>query len=334
MNTIKVRAFLDGDEKLIAHIHNMAFKEWIESLGKEYDYRYITPKDVLVWIKENHSKHKSLWIAEIDGEAAGYTHCHLEEIRGKKVFKELLFVHTSRDMGQSKIAVIPKYRCRGVAKALIQKCLEYFKHLGANLAVVVTYSDNKIAKKLLQQMGFVHQELFYYKPYSDKKPWRYDTVYAELYLNNPVKPPLKLNQGIKIRQAREEDANDIAEVFRKSAPWSPFGPNASADKILQHYLKSTCYEIILVAEYDGKVVGVMDFNSDTNRLGIPGVLPEYRKRGIGYTLFYHLLKYLQEKGFSKVIADTGLILSDAIRMYTQFGFKIMRRQQAWIKILQ
>ena len=196
MNTIKVRAFLDGDGKSIAHIHNMAFKEWIESLGKEYDYRYITPKDVLAWIKENHSKHESLWIAEMDGEAVGYTHCHLEEIRGKKVFKELLFVHTSRDMGQSKIAVIPKYRCRGVAKALIQKCLEYFKHLGANLAVVVTYSDNKIAKKLLQQMGFVHQELFYYKPYSDKKPWRYDTIYAELYLNNPIKPPLKLNQDI------------------------------------------------------------------------------------------------------------------------------------------
>ena len=33
-----------------------------------------------------------------------------------------------------------------------------------------------------------------------------------------------------------------------------------------------------------KIVGVMDFNSDTNRLGIPGVLPEYRKRGIGYII--------------------------------------------------
>jgi hypothetical protein len=58
--------------KIVAHIHNMAFTEWIESLGKEYDYRYVTPKDVLAWTKENHSKHESLWIAEMDGEAVGY----------------------------------------------------------------------------------------------------------------------------------------------------------------------------------------------------------------------------------------------------------------------
>ncbi|MFQ6064114.1 MAG: GNAT family N-acetyltransferase [Candidatus Bathyarchaeia archaeon] len=334
MKTVKVRSFLNGDEKVVAHIHNMAFAEWIESLGKEYDYRYVTPKDVLAWIEENHSKHESLWIAEMDGEAVGYTHCHFEEIHGKKDFKELLFVHTSGDMGQSKIAVIPKHRHQGVAKALIQKCVEHFETLGANLATVATYSDNKVAEKLLQQLSFVHQQLFYYKPYSDKKPWRYDNIYAELDLSNPVKPPLRLNQDIKIRRAREEDAKDVAEVFRKSAPWSPFGPNASTDQILRHYLKSASHETIFVAEDNRRVVGVMDFNNDNNRLGIPGVLPEYRKKGIGYTLFYHLLKHMRQKGFSKAIADTGLILPDPIKMYTQFGFKIIRRQHAWIKILQ
>lgn len=334
MKTVEVRSFLNGDEKVVAYIHNMAFAEWIESLGKEYDYRYVTPTDVLAWIKENHSKHESLWIAEVDGEAVGYAHCHFEEIRGKKGFKELLFVHTSRDMGQSKIAVIPKRRHQGVAKALIQKCIEHFEPLGANVATIVTYSDNKVAEKLLQHLGFFHQELFYYEPYSDEKPWRYDSVYAELDLNNPVKPPFRLNQDIKIRRARQEDAEDIAEVFRKSAPWSPFGPNASADQILRHYLKSASPETIFVAEDSGKVVGVMDFNNDNNRLGIPGVLPEYRKKGIGYTLFYHLLKCMRQKGCSKAIADTGLILSDAIKMYIQFGFKIIRRQHAWIKILQ
>ncbi|MGB9694083.1 MAG: GNAT family N-acetyltransferase [Fervidobacterium sp.] len=311
----------------------MAFTEWIESLGKEYDYHYVTSKDVLAWIK-NHSEYESLWIAEVNGEAVGYAHCRLEETHGKKDFKELLFVQTSRDMGQSKIAVIPKYRRQGVARSLIQKCIEHFEPLGANLATIVAYSDNYAVEKLLKQLGFVHQEFFYYKQYSDEKPWRYDSVYAELNLNNPVNPPLRFNQDIKIRQAREEDAKDIAEVFRKSAPWSPFGPDASTDQILQHYLKSASLETIFVAEYDGKVVGVMDFNSENNRLGIPGVLPEYRKKGIGYTLFYHLIKYMRQKGCSKAIVDTGLILSDAIKMYIQFGFKITRRQHAWIKILQ
>jgi ribosomal protein S18 acetylase RimI-like enzyme len=137
---------------------------------------------------------------------------------------------------------------------------------------------------------------------------------------------------VNVRRAREEDAKDVAEIFRKSAPWTPFGPRASTEQALS-YLKSADYEVILVAEYKGKVVGVMDFNNNNYRLGIPGILPEYRKKGIGYTLFYNLLEGIRQKGFPKAIADTGLILSDAIKMYSRFGFKIVRRQHHWIKVL-
>lgn len=333
MKNVNVRTFVNGDEEIVASIHNSAFKEWIESLGNEYDYRYITPEEVSEWVKEGNGKLESLWIVEVNGKSVGYAHCRLKEIYGKKDFRELLFVHTSRDMGQSKIAVIPKYRGQGVAKVLIQKSLEHFKRLGASLATAVTYSDNKAAETLFHKLGFVHHNLFYYKLYSNKKPWRYDTLYAELDLRSLIKPPLRLNLDLKIRHVRREDAEEVAEIFRKSAPWSPFGPSASKNQIIQHYLKSTSHETILVAEYKGKVVGVMDFNNKNNRVGIPGVLPEYRRKGIGYTLFYHLLKCMRQKGLSKAVADTGLILSDAIRMYNQFGFKIVRRQHAWIKML-
>jgi len=331
MKDIKIRPFISGEERVVASIHNAAFEEWIEFLGKEYNYRYIKPEDVSAWVKENHVHKESLWIAEVDGKAVGYAHCRLELIRGKRDFNELLFVHTDRDMGQSKIAVIPPYRRLGVAKTLIQKIVEHFEDLGADLAVVVTYSDNNAAEELLRRLGFVHKDFFYYKPYSETKPWHYDTVYVELNLSEPIKP-VRLNLDVNVRPAGEEDAKDIAEIFRKSAPWSPFGPKASLEQALS-YLKSSDYKIILVAEYKGKVVGVMDFNGNNYRLGIPGVLPEYRKKGIGYTLFYHLLENIRQKGFPKAIADTGLILSDAIRMYSRFGFKVVRRQHHWIKIL-
>ncbi|MCK4668769.1 GNAT family N-acetyltransferase [Candidatus Bathyarchaeota archaeon] len=63
-------------------------------------------------------------------------------------------------------------------------------------------------------------------------------------------------------------------------------------------------------------------------------MPQYRKMGIEYTLFYHLLESIRQKGFARVRADTGLIQSDAIKMYSRFGFRIVTRQHAWIKMLQ
>jgi len=333
MKSVRVRSFVSGDEEDITSIHNIAFSEWIESLGNEYDYRYVTPEDVSAWVKEGHVNQECLWIAEMNDRAVGYAHCRLNEIHAKKDFRELLFVPTSRDMGQSKVAVIPKCRRQGIATALVRKCLKHFESVGANLAVAVAYSDNKAAGKLLHGLGFVHRERFYYQPYSDENPWRHDTAYAELDLSHPVEPPEGLNPDVIVRRAREEDAKRIAGIFRESAPWTPFGPNASTDQILQHYLKGESHETILVAEYKGEVVGVMDFNNNNNRLGIPGILPKYRKKGIGYTLFCSLLEHMREKGFSKAIADTGIILSNAIRMYNQFNFKIAREQHSWIKML-
>jgi len=329
LKEIIVRPFISGEEEIVASIHNAAFKEWIDFLGKEYNYYSIGPEDVSSWIKEDRVEKGTLWIAEVDGKAVGYAHCRMRSIHGKRTFNELLFVHTDRDMGQSKIAVLPSYRRRGVATSLIRKALNHYKHMGVDLAVVVAYSDNKAAEELLRKLGFTHNELFYYPHYSDTKPWRFDTIYAELDLSKPVKQ-INLNLDVNIRPARDEDAEDVAEIFRKSAPWV-FGPRASIEQALS-YLKTTNKRIILVAEYDGRVVGVMDFNKNNHRLGIPGVLPEYRGKGIGYTLFYHLLKTIRQKGFSKVIVDTGIIMSRAIKMYKRFGFKIARKQCHWIKI--
>jgi len=76
----------------------------------------------------------------------------------------------------------------------------------------------------------------------------------------------------------------------------------------------------------------MEF-SNTGVLGIPGVLPEHRKKGIGTTLFFHLLERMQLKGHSKAAADTGIMLQDTTKMYHCLGFHIARKQWAWVKLL-
>lgn len=331
MKTVQVRPFYFGEERVIASIHNWAFAEWIKSLGIEYAYREVTPEDVSAWVKEDQTKNGTLWVAEVQGEVVGYAHCRLETIHGKTKFTQLLFVPTDPEMGQSKIAVIPPYRRLGVATALLQTAVEHFERAGADLAVVITYSDNHAAEWLLNRLSFSHNDFFYYRPYSAAQPWRYDTIFAELDLSKPAKS-VRRNLDVNIREARERDAREVAEIFRKSAPWSPFGPNALVEQVRSAYLKND-HETVLVAEFQGKVVGVMDFNGTNSRLGIPGVLPEYQNKGIGYTLFAHILDRMRHQNCSKAIADTELIRSDAIKMYNWFGFTMVRRQHAWIKQL-
>ena len=122
----------------------------------------------------------------------------------------------------------------------------------------------------------------------------------------------------------------VLDLYRRSAPFA-FGRNPSPQQIGE-WLSNPTSEAILVAEFDGKVIGTMEFFKD-GVIGIPGILPEYRNRGFGTTLFYHLLKKTQLHGHKKAIGDTGVIQEEMIRIYRRFGFDVSRRLLNWVKVL-
>jgi len=303
MAIIKVRPFVDGEEDLVSRLHNCGFKEWIETLGQEYLYGYLSPEDISQWPKA--SPTDTLWIAELDDSPAGYAHCHFS--------KSLMsYVPTESDMGQSKVAVIPEYRQRGVGKALIQRTLEFYRSRGAKAAEAVTYTDNEAALKLLQGTGFVP---------------RVSCIFAELDLKNPLRN-IELNPEVVVREATEEDLKALVGIFIESADWIP-GENISEQGVLS-WLKER--DTALIAEYRDQIVGLMAFDKN-HGLHLMGVIPEYRRKGIGYTLFFYLLKHMQRKGHPKAIVDTGPRLKEAIKMYDRFGFKLVRKHYTWTKRL-
>jgi len=176
-------------------------------------------------------RNASLWVASLGGVPTGYAHCRVERIEGKRRkesgFLRLLYVPADPDMGQSKIAVAPAYRRKGVATRLIQDTLEYFAQEGVEIAIVYVYSDNAVAQALLSKLGFSHSERFYYEPFSDREPFVFDTVFAELDLRRPLKR-IRLNPNVKIRTPCEDDLEAMVEIFGRCAPWV-FGPSPSAD---------------------------------------------------------------------------------------------------------
>jgi len=224
---------------------------------------------------------------------------------------------------------MPSHRRKGVATALLRKTLEHFRNQGVEVATACAYSDNAAASAFLSSLGFIHNEYFYLERYSDQEPFAFDSVYAELDLRQPLKE-VRLNPAVKVRAVREDDLEAMTRVFGECSPWV-YGPQPSAEQVLA-WLREPRAEVTLVAEYEGEAVGAMEF-SRTGVLGIPGVLPEYGNKGIGTTLFRHLLERMQQRGHSKAIADTGIMLQDAIKMYHRLGFHIVRRLWPWIRLL-
>jgi ribosomal protein S18 acetylase RimI-like enzyme len=326
MTRIQVKPFRMGQEALVAQIHNTGFAEWMRELEGCYRYSKLTPERVLDW---NQTASGSLWIAYVDGTAVGYVSYSVRREHGKHDFVSLRFDVTHPDWGQSRIAVVPEYRRKGVATALLRAVLDSFKMQGGTVAVALAYSFNGSASTLFSKAGFINHELFYFEPYSDREPWSFDSIYAEIDLTKPLKE-VPLNPMLKIRPPQADDIGAFLNLCRRSAPFA-FGPNPSPRQI-DEWLSNPNSEAILVAEFDGKVIGAMEFFRD-GVIGIPGILPEHRNSGFGTTLFYHLLKKMQLHGQKKAIGDTGVIQEEMLRMYRRFGFDLSQRLLNWVKAL-
>lgn len=309
MPRIEIRPFRSGEEEVVAAIRDSGFREWIERLGSEYGERYLTREEVANWVKKGFTPRSTLWIAELEGVPVGYARC------GRKG-NHMLYLPTDwgyGDNGQSEITIVPEHRRQGIGKTLIQRTLEYYSSEGAEVASVRVYSDNKAASAFLNGLGFA----------------RYETdLYLELDLRKPLKR-LDLNPKVEVREVREEDVDALAEIYEQSR--QEYGP-VSRNWILSWLKKqfSVDCDTTLVAEYDGRIVGLMAFLVN-HTLDIPGVLPKYRRRGIGSTLFCHVLKRMQEKGYPKAIVGVNLRNEDAIKMYQRFSFDIARKFCRWTK---
>ena len=199
-------------------------------------------------------------------------------------------------------------------------------YTNAEFISVLTFSDNLVGEQFFEKNGFTMHDLYYFAEYSDDKPLMNSSVYETLELDD-LKEPANLNPHITFRLATIEDAEAITEIHRQNVWWSEESNSLEWNK---EFIEGKFGHTVFVAEYDGEVVGSIDYYKD-ERVGIAGVLPNMMKRGIGSTMFYNILVAMKEAGFKFAFMDSGLTQVDAIKMYERFGFTIQRKQNAWIK---
>jgi ribosomal protein S18 acetylase RimI-like enzyme len=324
-NSMDFRKYRPGDESDIASIHNSAFRNLIDSLPEVYHYRAISPGDVADWLGPKTNK---LWIVESMNQIIAYAQVRVEIERGERNVPVLQFMPArSWDMNQTNIAALPTHQKKGVGSFLVESILKEYEDT-AVFATALTYSDNAAGERLFQKQGFAVHDVFYYTPFSKEYPLANSSVYASLDLEALV-PPNNLNEEVMFRRAVLRDAPAIVEIHQSNVWWCE--ECGTLDWNIR-FIEGNFGHKVFVAEVNGEVIGEIDYLKD-GRIGIGGVLSEFRNQGIGSAMFYRLLRAMQKAGFKSAITDSGLTQTEAIRMYEKFGFTFERRQNAWVKEL-
>lgn len=116
-------------------------------------------------------------------------------------------------------------------------------------------------------------------------------------------------QNIQFRTAGPDDIDTILMLIRELAAFERLSDQVTVDAaILEEWLfRKNAAEVILV-ESEGKAVAyALFFSSFSTFLGKAGlyledlfVLPEYRKQGIGKSLFIHLINLAKTRGYGRM----------------------------------
>ncbi|MBV7330830.1 GNAT family N-acetyltransferase [Chloroflexi bacterium TSY] len=313
-----------GEETALVRIHNSAFSEWATQLPACYRYQPLRVEQVRDWLQQ---PLQTIWAIRLSGDVIGYAACRQTTLSNVDKTAILHFSVTHEDWGQSRIAVVPEFQEQGIATKLLQTILADFADKGGQLVTAYGYSFNPAATRLFSKLGFVNRERFTFAPYSDREPFTYDSIFAQLDLTEPL-PNLPLNHELTVRTVQDGDMGAIQRIFRESASFAYEGE--PSEQQLVEWLSNENADIRLVAEVNGDVVGLMECYRD-GVIGIPGILPPYRKRGVGTTLFEHLLRAMQRAKYPLAVGDTGLIQHEMMRLYERFGFDCSRRLLNWVR---
>jgi predicted N-acetyltransferase YhbS len=139
--------------------------------------------------------------------------------------------------------------------------------------------------------------------------------------------------AVNLRDARPDELDEVAEVINAAyQQFAPFlsGELTSFQEDMRNVLNAGDTQKI-VAEYAGRIVGVIVIYSDASRYGkglpaqwaalrLLSVLPESRRLGVGRALMEEGLRRGREQGATEMILHTLPFMTEAISLHESVGF--------------
>lgn len=307
---LKIREFVKGeDEEVWLSIRNEAFKEYD-------DFRPSTMEDIEIWEKDPGFDPVGMFIAELNGKAAGRVQAYVDKQREeKKGFVQGL-------------GVVPKFRRKGIGRKLMDKAIESLRKREMETAECWTRDDKPVCKHIFESMGFKFIRIF-------------STMGREL----DTIPSVGENEGVQIRVMKEsmEDIELLRwlndETFSEHFDFRP-----STIEEWKHWCSHPDFDYKgwFFALLKGKPVGHVGTWIDSKFVkykGIKrgwidtiGVLKPHRRKGIGTSLILRGMEFLKSRGMTEVelgVDDSNP--TEAIKLYEKVGFKVIRKDLTYLK---
>lgn len=271
-----------------------------EAISSPADGEVLSPQTIRQYLERpNYSPEQNIFIVEIDGNLIAYLDIRPEPIIARAVVN--CFVHH-------------EHRRKGLATSLLDNALRRAGEIGARVAHVNIRKGNAIARKVLSKLGF-----------------RLIRRSLELRIDLD-KASLSQNTGCPVRHLQAGEEPKLTEIQNRSftGTWD-FNPNTEEEiRYAISISNSTPGEIFIACEGD-KPIGYCwtriehragsTTDETIGRIGMLGVDPDYRGRGVGKSVLLAGLAHLKSKGLRIVELTVDSKNKSARKLYRSVGFK-------------
>lgn len=311
---VSVRRFVKGVDE----------PAWVELLNAEYrDYvswwRGTSAEEMLEFEKQPGFDFEGRFIAEVDGKPVGLIHAHVEKSgEDKRGF--------IRDL-----CVLPAFRDGVVEARLLEVAASEFRKRGVGSMRAWTGVDR------VDRIGFL-----------EKSSFKFSNRTMDMRISLADAPAnLGENLDVAIRQLRSDVNRDVEvlnwldnECFKAD----PLHVSHTVEETRKALLEDPVlgWREVFFAVLDGKDVGYIGVGIDerynvehgvkTGYVNGIGVLPAFRRRGMGTRLLLHGLKRLKDKGMTSASLDTeDTNPTRAMTLYEKVGFKVLQEYVTYAK---
>lgn len=310
---LKIREFVNGeDEEVWLRIQNEAFKEYD-------DFRPGTMEDMEIWEKDPGFDPMGMFIAEVNDKVVGRVQAYVDKQREEK--KGFI-----RGLG-----VVPRFRRRGIGRELAKKAIESLRERGMETAQCWIRDDKTVCKHMFESMGF-----------------RLIRVFSAMRRDLSIIPfNIGENEHVRIRVMKEDTEDiDLLRWLDNEAFGEHFDFRPSTIEEWKHWSEHPDFDrqgwyFALLEDKPVGHVGTWIDSKFVKFKGIKrgwidtiGVLRHTRRKGIGTALILRGLHYLKSKGMTEVeLGVDDLNQTEAMKLYEKVGFKVIRKELAYLRKL-
>ena len=210
----------------------------------------------------------------------------------------------------------PSRTGNGIERELVTSALARSRSLKAEMLHVCVL-PSRAWKRLLEEEGFSQVRDY------QLMRWQEDRM-----------PRVDMPEGFIIEGFQPGDEARLAQVQNASfeGSWG-FCPNTVEEVSYKSRMAICCYEGIFFLVQGDKTAGYCwscTLGEPSNRVGVIdmiGIVPEYRRRGLGTPVLLTGIRHLQSRGVSYIRLDVDRENIAAIKLYTSARFKSFQRLQ-------